>query len=239
MGDMKQKNLIMKIKVIFEDNHIIVVEKPVNIPSQRDESNNDDMLTLIKKDIIERYKKPGNVYLGLVHRLDRPAGGLMVFAKTSKAASRLSEQMRSGNFKKIYFAVVYGRLQNVQGKLRHFLLKDGRTNIVTIVDEYTQDARLALLDYEETGQATGLSLVKIFLLTGRPHQIRVQFSGIGNPVWGDQKYALDFSKPGQQLALWSSEIEFAHPISNEKVSFTSSPPLKEPWNLFEYSKMYR
>jgi 23S rRNA pseudouridine1911/1915/1917 synthase len=228
----------MKINIIFEDNHIIVVEKPVNIPSQRDESNDDDILTLIKKDIIERYKKPGNVYLGLVHRLDRPAGGVMVFAKTSKAASRISEQMRSGNFKKIYFAVVYGRLKEAQGKLRHFLLKDGRTNIVSIVDESTSGAKLALLDYEEIEQATELNLVKIDLHTGRPHQIRVQFSGIGSPVWGDQKYGLDLSKPGRQLALWSSEITFAHPISNEKVSFTSNPPPKEPWNLFEYFKMH-
>ena len=166
----------MKIRVIFEDNHIIVAEKQVNIPSQKDDSNDNDMLTLLKKDIKERYKKPGNVYLGLVHRLDRPAGGVMVFAKTSKAASRLSEQMRSGRFRKIYFAVVHGKLKNEQGSLRHFLLKDERTNIVSIADEISTNAKLALLDYEEIGHIKGFSLVKIDLHTGRPHQIRVQFS---------------------------------------------------------------
>ena len=226
----------MKIRVIFEDNHIIIAEKPVNIPSQRDDSNDDDMLTLLKKDIKERYKKPGNVYLGLVHRLDRPAGGVMVFAKTSKAASRLSEQMRSGRFRKIYFTVVHGKLKNAQGSLRHFLLKDEQTNIVRIADEPSRIAKLALLDYEEIGQIKGLSLVKINLHTGRPHQIRVQFADIGNPVWGDQKYGPDLNKPGQQLALWSSEIAFAHPVSNEELSFTSNPPAKEPWSLFEYFK---
>ncbi len=224
----------MKIRIIFEDNHIIVAEKPVNIPSQKDESDDDDMLSLIKKNIKERYKKPGNVYLGLVHRLDRPAGGVMVFAKTSKAASRLSEQMRSGGFKKIYLAVVHGKLKNEREKLKHFLLKDGLTNFVRIVEEAVGDARLALLSYEEIEYIKGLSLVKIELLTGRPHQIRVQFSGIGNPVWGDQKYGPDTSRPGQQLALWSAEIAFKHPVSNEKISFKSSPPEREPWNLFDY-----
>jgi 23S rRNA pseudouridine1911/1915/1917 synthase len=229
----------MQIRVIFEDNHIIVVEKPVNIPSQKDESEDDDMLTLLKKDIKERYSKPGNVYLGLVHRLDRPAGGVMVFAKTSKAASRLSEQMRSGSFKKIYFAVVHGKLKSPQDKLKHFLLKDERTNIVSIADESVKGARLALLDYKEIGHMRGLSLVKIDLHTGRPHQIRVQFSGIGNPVWGDQKYGSDLNRPGQQLALWSAEIVFTHPVANKELSFANSPPSKEPWNLFEYLKTRR
>jgi 23S rRNA pseudouridine1911/1915/1917 synthase len=229
----------MNIRVLFEDNHIIVVEKPVNIPSQRDESVNDDMLTLMKKNIKERYKKPGNVYLGLVHRLDRPAGGVMVFAKTSKSASRLSEQMRSGSFKKIYFAVVHGKLKNARDKLRHFLLKDERTNIVSIVEESVKDAKLALLEYEEIEYVKGLSLVKINLLTGRPHQIRVQFSGTGNPLWGDQKYGMDLNRTGQQLALWSTEIGFTHPVSNEKLSFKNNPPNLEPWNLFEYLKTHK
>jgi 23S rRNA pseudouridine1911/1915/1917 synthase len=226
----------LQIRVIFEDNHIIVVEKPVNIPSQKDESNDDDMLTLLKKDIKERYSKPGNVYLGLVHRLDRPAGGVMVFAKTSKAASRLSEQIRSGSLKKIYFAIVHGKLKNSQGKIRNFLLKDERTNIVSIADESAQGAKLALLDYKGIEKIRGFSLVKVDLHTGRPHQIRVQFSGIGNPLWGDQKYGSGLNRQGQQLALWSAEIAFTHPVSNKVLSFTSGPPSKEPWNLFEYFK---
>ncbi|MBN2402487.1 MAG: RluA family pseudouridine synthase [Spirochaetes bacterium] len=227
----------MKIRVIFEDNHIIVAEKPVNVPSQRDESNNEDMLTLLKKDIRERFAKPGNVYLGLVHRLDRPAGGIMVFAKTSKAASRLSGQMRAGSFKKKYLAILHGKLKETQGKLRHFLLKDERTNIVSIMDESIKNAKLALLSYEFVEHKKGLSLVKVDLITGRPHQIRAQFACIGNPLWGDQKYGSDINRLGQQLALWSAEIAFVHPVSNEELSFTSSPPAKEPWNLFDNFRM--
>ncbi|MFH0977116.1 MAG: RluA family pseudouridine synthase [Spirochaetota bacterium] len=228
----------MKIRIIFEDNHIIVAEKPVNIPSQKDSSNDDDMLTLLKADIKKRYNKPGNVYLGLVHRLDRPAGGVMAFAKTSKAASRLSEQMRSGRFKKIYLAVVNGKPEKPDDKLRHFLLKDERTNIVSIADESAKGAKLALLLYEEIEHTENLSLIKIDLHTGRPHQIRAQFSHIGNPLWGDQKYGAALNKPGQQLALWSVELAFTHPVSNEELSFKSMPPAKAPWNMFNYFKTH-
>ena len=222
-----------KIRIIFEDNHILVVEKPVNIPSQKDKSENDDMLTLLKKDIKERYAKPGNVYLGLVHRLDRPAGGVMVFAKTSKAASRLSEQIRSGSFKKIYYAVVHGNPDKRQGLLRDFLLKDEQTNIVSIADESMPGAKLAILTYEEIDYVNGLSLVKVDLQTGRPHQIRVQFRRIGNPLWGDQKYGRNKSRTGQQLALWAHEVMFRHPVSHETLSFICPLPEKDPWNLFD------
>ncbi len=221
----------MKIPIIFEDNHIIVVEKPVNVPSQRDESKDDDMLALLKKDIKERYNKPGNVYLGMVHRLDRPAGGVMVFAKTSKAASRLSEQMRDGEFKKIYYAVLHGRLNTQAGQLKHYLLKDKESNIVSTAENPANNAKLAVLNFEEIEYAGGLTLVKINLVTGRPHQIRVQFSSIGHPVYGDQKYG-SLSKPGRQLALWSAGIAFRHPISGQEISFASEPPAKKPWTLF-------
>lgn len=222
----------MKIPILFEDNHIIIVEKPVNIPSQKDESNDDDMLTLIKKDIKERYDKPGNVYLGLVHRIDRPAGGVMVFAKTSKAASRLSEQIRSRQFKKIYMAVVHGRLNNAKNILKHYLIKDEKTNIVSIAEDKKKEAKPALLDYEAIEYKNGLSLVKINLVTGRPHQIRVQFSGEGYPLWGDQKYGANINKSGQQLALWSVEIAFSHPVTKKELLYKSMPPAKDPWLMF-------
>jgi 23S rRNA pseudouridine1911/1915/1917 synthase len=223
----------MKISILFEDNHILVVEKPVNFPSQKDESDDEDMLTLLKQDIKKRYNKPGNVYLGLVHRLDRPAGGAMVFAKTSKAASRLSLQMRTGNFKKIYYAAAHGRPDN-SGQLIHYLLKDGRSNTVSIVNNSAKGAKKAILNYEVMEKSGSLTLLKIDLATGRPHQIRAQFAAEGHPLYGDQKYGPDINKPGMQLALWSAEITFNHPVTNERITFKSIPPAKAPWNNFQF-----
>lgn len=229
-GELKK---FSEISIIYEDNHLLVVEKPVNIPSQPDCSRDKDLLTLLKEYIKIKYNKPGNVYLGLVHRLDRPVGGVMVFAKTSKAASRLSEQIRNGNFKKTYLAVVHGKLDETSGTLEHYLLKNTRTNIVSIVDKDTHGAKKAILDYRWIGYSDSLSLVKIQLHTGRPHQIRVQLSGIGNPIYGDQKYGASVNKKGQQIALWSNEVMFLHPTLKEKVVFTSNPPNVEPWSKFQ------
>ncbi len=221
-----------KIKIIYEDNHLLVVEKPVNISSQEDESGDRDLLTMLKEDLKERYDKPGNVYLGLVHRLDRPVGGVMVFAKTSKAASRLSEQVRNREFDKTYHAVVHGTPQKDHGSLRHFLYKDTRTNNVTVVPASHKDAKEALLDYEVLGSRGGFSLVRVKLHTGRPHQIRVQFSTVGHPLYGDQRYGGKLNKPGQQIALWSTSISVSHPTTKELMHFTCESPKEYPWNLF-------
>lgn len=222
-----------KVKIIYEDNHVLVVEKPVNIPTQKDETNDIDMLTLLKEDLKERYNKPGNVYVGLVHRLDRPVGGAMVFAKTSKAASRLSDQVRTGQFKKVYLAVVHGILGHMSGRLEDYLLKDSRTNIVKVVDRNTEGAKQAVLEYSLLGVHKNCSLVRVNLHTGRPHQIRVQFSSTGYPLYGDQKYGQGFNKPGQQIALWSNEVAFIHPTCKEELKFVSSPPSIEPWSWFD------
>ena len=154
-----------KIPIIFEDNHLLVVEKPPNILSQEDRTGDIDMLTLLKKDIKIRYNKPGNVYLGLVHRLDRPVGGIMVFAKTSKAASRLSDQIRRGKFKKRYMAVVHGNPCKDKDTLEHYLLKNKRTNMVSVVRENIKGAQKAILDYEVVNTIKSFSLVKINLHT--------------------------------------------------------------------------
>ncbi|WP_107690354.1 RluA family pseudouridine synthase [Coprothermobacter proteolyticus] len=220
------------IDIIFEDNHLLVVKKPVNIPTQKDKSNDSDMLTLLKEDIKKRYNKPGNVYLGLVHRLDRPVGGVMVFAKTSKAASRLSDQVRTRQFKKIYLAVVHGILDKLEGRLENYLLKDTRNNTVSVVKEDTPGGKLAVLDYKVEGIYNGFSLVKVSLHTGRPHQIRVQLANIGHPLYGDQKYGHGVNKPGQQIALWSSEIAFVHPVLKQEMIFSCEPPEVEPWTWF-------
>jgi len=214
------------IKVLFEDNHLLVVEKPVNIPVQADDSKDDNLLDMLKSYIKEKYQKTGNVYLGLVHRLDRPVGGVMVFAKTSKAASRLSEQVRNHNLKKEYHAVICGNINN-KGNFIDKLLKNSRENKVS-VNPLGKEARLS---YEKIGNVDNLSLVKINLETGRSHQIRVQFSYHGYPLYGDQKYNIN-SKVGQQIALWATKLEFVHPVSKEVVSFESALPNKYPWNLF-------
>lgn len=220
------------INVLYEDNHILVVEKPVNMPTQEDDSRDPDLLSVLKADLKHRHQKPGNVYLGLVHRLDRPVGGVMVFAKTSKAASRLSDAVRTRHFDKTYIAVVHGKPKQPQGTLVHWLLKDTKTNMVSVVHESKPGAKEAILDYQTIGSAEGLSLVKVKLRTGRPHQIRVQFAAIGCPLYGDQRYGSELNKPGQQLALWSTKLSFEHPTLKEEVRFTSTPNEHYPWVLW-------
>ncbi len=217
------------IPVLYEDNHLLGITKPVNVPTQEDASGDPDLLTLLKQDLKERYNKPGNVYLGLVHRLDRPVGGAMIFAKTSKAASRLSETVRGRHFRKIYAAVVHGKLPAQKGTLRHTLLKDARTNTVTAVPKGTPGGKEAVLDYQVIGQTDRYSLVHIELHTGRSHQIRVQMKESGCPLFGDQKYGAGVNKPGQQIALWSAIAAFPHPVTKEEITLRSLPPREFPW----------
>lgn len=226
------KKTDIKINVIYEDNHLLVVEKPVNILSQGDNTGDPDMLTLLKQYIKEKYDKPGEVYLGLVHRLDRPVGGVMVFARTSKAAARLSEQIRKREFRKTYNAVVHGIPSRKSGTLRDFLLKDPASNTVSIVPEGTEGAKEAVLDYELLDSSEGFSLLQINLHTGRPHQIRVQLAALGTPLYGDQKYGRQLNKAGQQLALWAVEICCTHPTQKNEMCFKCPPPRIHPWDLF-------
>ena len=194
------------IKVLYEDNHLLVVEKPVNILSQGDNTSDDDMVNLLKKYLKEKYNKPGNVFVGLVHRLDRPVGGCMVFAKTSKAASRLSEQVRNKSFKKTYRAVIHGKMNKQEDNLMDYLYKNKKTNMVSVVSKNTKDAKDARLSYETLDFKKNFSLVQIDLQTGRPHQIRVQFASRKHPLFGDQRYGQNLNKVGQQIALWSYKI---------------------------------
>lgn len=219
------------LNVIYEDNHIIVVEKPCNIPSQADKTGDEDMLTLIKSYIKEKYNKPGEVFLGLVHRLDRPVGGIMVFARTSKAASRLSESIRVKDFSKKYLAVVEGKFENKAGTLEDYLFKDEALNKSRVVSKDKKGAKLAKLTYEVIEEYENTSLVKINLETGRHHQIRVQFANSGHPLVGDQKYGK--SNPGVQIALWAYELEFKHPTKDEIMKFNVYPRKVGPWKTFE------
>lgn len=222
-----------ELNVVYEDNHIIVVIKPQNIPTQEDESKDKDLLTMVKEYIKEKENKPGNVYVGLVHRLDRPTGGVMVFAKTSKAASRLTQEMHTDDFKKRYLAVVVGKPKESRDRLVNFLLKNPRTNTVQVVPELTTNAKRAELTYEVLDAKEKVSLVDIQLLTGRSHQIRVQMKNIGCPVYGDVKYGGDSLAKGHNLALWAYELKFVHPTTKENMTFKCYPPEDIiPWKVF-------
>lgn len=224
------------LKVLYEDNHIIVVIKPYNIPSQSDKTNDIDMLSLVKEYIKEKYQKPGNVYVGLVHRLDRPVGGIMVFAKTSKAASRLSESIRNKSFSKTYLAVVNGKFEKQNGVLEDYLWKDEALNMSKVVSKDKKGAKLARLTYEVLAEKNDLSLVKINLETGRHHQIRVQFSNAGHSLYGDQKYGKD--SMGKQIALWAYRLEFKHPVKDEIMKFEALPEKNDVFDeLIKKAKM--
>ena len=227
-----------ELKVIYEDNHIIVVIKPQNIPSQEDESKDKDLLTMVKDYIKVKENKPGNVYVGLVHRLDRPTGGVMVFAKTSKAASRLTQEIQEGNLTKNYLAVVNGKPREKRAKLVNFLQKNARTNTVMVVPELTTGAKRAELNYEVVEEKEKVSLVKVELITGRSHQIRVQMKHIGCPIYGDVRYGGDKLAKGHNLALWSYELKLIHPTTKENMTFKVYPPEEIiPWNVFNLNNV--
>lgn len=227
------------IPILYEDNHIIVVEKPPGVPSQEDDTGDLDMLTLIKDDIKLRYQKPGNVFLGLVHRLDRPVGGAMIFAKTSKAASRLSDAVRTRKFGKTYMCVVEGVPASANADLLHYIRKDAKKNQVTVYTKPTADAKDAKLSYRVVASQDGFSLVAILLHTGRPHQIRAQMAYIGHPLAGDVKYGRSTGQRGHgTIALWSTSVTLPHPVSKEEMQFTSLPNQADaPWSLFSSQQL--
>ena len=222
----------MTIPILHEDNHLLIVEKPVNMPVQEDRSKDPDLLTLLKKDLKVRYQKPGNVYLALVHRLDRPVGGAIVFAKTSKAASRLSDMIRRRVMDRTYLTVVHGTPKKANDKLEHYLRKDGRQNKVFVESANHPKAKKAILTYEVLDSKEGFSLLSVRLETGRPHQIRVQLATMGHPIFGDQKYGEDINQPGQQIALWANALSFEHPVRRKPLSVESNPPKEFPWDLW-------
>ena len=221
------------MKVIYEDNHIIVVEKMVNIPSQADKTEDVDMLSIIKSYLKEKYNKPGNVYLGLVHRLDRPVGGVMVFAKTSKAASRLSEQVRNKTFKKEYLVICNGKMEKNQDTLVDYLWKDEKKNTSYVVKSTKKNAKQAILDYEvlKYDETQNLSVLRINLHTGRHHQIRVQLSSRMHAIYGDNKY--HGRGAGTGICLWAYKLTIEHPITKQEMTFVDFPEKKGMWRLME------
>lgn len=215
-----------KLEVLYEDNHLIVVVKPANVPSQQDSSNDLDLLTMVKRYVKEKYHKPGNVYIGLVHRLDRPVEGVMVFARSSKAASRLSEQIKKKEFSKHYLAVINGIIPEKKGEFKDYLLKKEDGN--TIVTD-SKHGKESILKYEVLKEKDNKSLVRIELITGRHHQIRVQFSSRGYPLVGDQRYGKQDNK---QICLCSYELSFIHPTTKEIMNFQKYPKSRLEWDEF-------
>ncbi len=217
------------LNVIYEDNHLLVCEKPANMPVQADSSGDRDLLTEAKDYIKRKYEKPGEVFLGLVHRLDRPVGGVMVFARTSKAAARLTDAVKARRVKKKYAAIVTKSLPTY-GNLISYIIKDESTHSALLVPEGTPGAQRASLSYAAVCKKAGKTLIDIDLHTGRHHQIRAQFAGIGCPLYGDQRYNLE-AMPGQQIALYAYSLTFEHPTLKESMTFTCTPR-GESWTGF-------
>lgn len=223
---------VQDLIILHEDNHIIVVLKPQNVACCPDESGDDNLFDCIKRYLKETYQKPGNVFLGLVHRLDRPTGGVMVFAKTSKAAARLTEQMKNGGFEKKYLAVLCGTPARKQAVLKNYLRKSTVNNTVYVCTQSEEGAKYAELDYEIKEERGALSLADVKLHTGRTHQIRVQMAAINCPVYGDMRYGGDKAVKGK-LALWAYSLRFSHPTTGEKMRFEVEPPYDEGvWTKF-------
>ncbi len=221
--------------ILYEDNHIIVVLKEQNVPCCEDESKDLDLLNIIKNYIKVRDEKPGNVYIGLVHRLDRPTGGVMVFAKTSKAASRLSQQMKDGDFQKIYYAVLCGILPKKKQTLTNYLKKNPINNMVYVCGQTVAGSKFAELEYNVVEEISNYSLTEIKLHTGRTHQIRVQMAHLGFPVYGDMRYGGPNAVKGN-LALWATSLSFTHPVTKERLVFKIEPPKNiAPWKPFNTS----
>jgi len=222
MEDGKKMN---KLEVLYEDNHIIVVIKPYNVLSQGDSTGDISIMDMVKSYIKEKYHKPGNVYLGLVHRLDRPVGGIMVFARSSKAASRLTKAFSDHSVIKKYLAIVHGKVDE-KGEYIDYLKKEESGN--TIV---SPDGKKAILEYEllKYDKKHDCSLVSILLKTGRHHQIRVQFSSRGHYLLGDQRYGV---LDNHQICLFSYYLSFSHPVSHEKLEFELYPKKEGFWTYF-------
>lgn len=217
-----------KLNIIYEDNHLLVVEKTSNIPVQEDSSKDIDMLTLLKDYRKINENKPGEAFIGLIHRLDRPVSGIMVFAKTSKAASRLSDQIRQNTFHKTYLAVVEGSLPS-HGKFEDYLIKNEKENKSYVTTK--EKGKYSCLEYQVLSTKDNMSLVEINLITGRSHQIRVQFSSRNHPLIGDSKYG--HNPNNIDIALFAKSITFNHPTTKEELTFTLNIPNKYPFNLFK------
>ncbi len=221
------------MEVIYEDNHIIVVNKAPGEIVQGDKTGDEPLVDTVRRWIKEKYAKPGNVFCGVVHRLDRPVGGLVVFAKTSKALERMNRLFREGEVVKTYWAVTRGIPREPQAELRHWLLPVEKNNKSYLYDEPREGAKEARLRYRQIASTERYRLLEVELLTGRKHQIRAQLAKIGCPVKGDLKYGDKRSNPDGGISLMARHIEFTHPVSGERISLTAPVPDDNLWRALE------
>jgi 23S rRNA pseudouridine1911/1915/1917 synthase len=214
--------------IFYRDNHLLVLYKPAGLLVQADETEDDSLLELGKNWVKTVYRKPGQVFLGMVHRLDRPVAGVILFCRTSKAAARMSEQFRTGTTEKYYLAVLQGEMKMKPGRLVHFLQRrENRSS--TVVPEGTPGSRQAVLSFDILDIKRSRTLVKVKLETGRHHQIRVQFAHLGHPVLGDLRYGAPAPLPQKQIALFAKELVITHPVRGERLRFESPLPFNWPW----------
>lgn len=212
------------MEIVYEDNHIIVADKRPGEIVQGDKSGDIPMSEMIKQYLKDKYNKSGNVFCGVVHRIDRPVGGLVVFAKTSKALTRLNEMLRKGELHKTYWALVEGHLDNDEATLTNYLISDGRTNKTSVVRKHVPDAKESILKYKTIAKGDHYTLLEINLITGRKHQIRAQLAHIGHPIKGDLKYGARRSNPGGGISLLARQISFIHPVSKEQITLEAPLP---------------
>lgn len=220
------------MNVIYEDNHIILVNKASSEIVQGDKTGDTPLSETVKQYIKEKYHKPGNVFLGVTHRLDRPVSGLVLFARTSKALSRLNEMFKTKEIKKTYWAIVKNQPPAPAGELVHWLVRNEKQNKSYAYDREVKDSKKAILDYKVIGRSERYYLLEINLQTGRHHQIRCQLAKIGCPIKGDLKYGAQRSNPDGSICLHARRIEFVHPVSKEKMSFEAPVPDSALWKSF-------
>ncbi len=225
----RDKDLKTKPKIVFEDNHLLVINKKAGELAQGDETGDVPLIDSLKEFIKIRDQKPGNVFLGLVHRLDRPTSGILVFAKTGKALARMNEMFKTREVQKAYWAIVEGKPESQSGRLEHYLKKNPKNNKVTVYTKPTQEAKLAILEYKVLGDLDNYSLLEVDLFTGRSHQIRSQLSFIGHPIKGDLKYGAKRSNPDGSISLHARKISFIHPVKKEELTIIAPPPLDKIW----------
>ena len=227
-----QKYQIPGLTVIYEDNHLIAINKPAGALVHGDETGDETLSDKVKQYIKVRYEKPGDVFLGVIHRLDRPVSGVVIFARTSKALIRMNKMLQEKGINKTYLAIVSKRPEELSGTLVHHIYKDESKNIVRAYASRKTGTKEAILDYILMGELDAKVLLKVNPHTGRPHQIRAQLSKIGCPIIGDLKYGAEYPLPDQSIALHCKEMAFTHPVKNELIAIKADTPRKFPWNIF-------
>lgn len=221
------------MKVLYEDNHIIVVNKAAGEIVQGDKTGDESLCDTMKQYLKEKYNKPGNVFIGLPHRLDRPVSGIVVLAKTSKALERLNEMFRTGKVKKIYWAISKEKPLNPEGELRGWILRNESRNKSFVYHKEVKESKEAILNYRTISHSQNYTLIEVELKTGRHHQIRCQLSAMGCPIKGDLKYGAKRSNPDGSISLHARRVEFIHPVSKEVITITAPVPSDRLWQSFE------